>query len=137
MNVVGVGVGVAIGVGVGVGVGVDHKGQTTQKGQTRQTDRQTDKQTSKGRLEDRRISHSHMGKWQMEGGVAVEIAGKEYVAILYLTSPNDYNPRGQRQELHLIWCPEVPEVSGAKYGELWCSGVLVITISGVVLIVKV
>ena len=51
-----------------------------------------------------------LGKWQVEG-LAIATMGKRYAAIVRLSAPNDFFPQGERQSLHLLWCPcsGVPE----------------------------
>ena len=52
-----------------------------------------------------------LGKWTIHGGLSLEMKGKRYVALLHATAANDYKATGERQNLHLLWCPSsgVPE----------------------------
>ena len=46
-----------------------------------------------------------IGKWDAVGGLGIEIKGKEYIAMVHMTAPNDYKIGGEPQHMHLCWCP--------------------------------
>ena len=71
-----------------------------------------------GRIENRKLHVFMLGKWEVEGGLQLEMKGKRYVAMLHLTARNDYYVRGERQHLHLIWCLS----SGVLEEPQWCYG---------------